>query len=199
MADENERLIRWLESVARDGALRSGRGLSGLIGQQITIHVPEVRVGTRADASEAVGGPDAIVLGAYLTISGDITGHTMLLFPERRALDCVDLMCGQPKGTTTETDELVHSAIGELGNVVGSAFMNALADHANLILHPSPPVVLEDIAEALLETIYAEILDQGGDVIMVDTVFEDEAGVAAGLLLVAPDGDCIDRLEEIAA
>jgi chemotaxis protein CheC len=194
-----EALIRLLSGVARDGAARAGRGLSGLMGQQIAIEVPNVRIGTKADACDAVGGEESLVLGAYLTISGDITGHVMLLFPEGRALECVDLMCGQPAGTTTEPDELAESAIGELGNIVGSAFVNALADDLNLILHPSPPSILHDMAIALVQTVYAEVLSQGGDVVMMDAVFEDEKGRTAGLLIVAPDPVSIERLQGVAA
>lgn len=196
MQDE---LITTLSAVARDGAFRAGRGLSGLMGQEIQIHVPNVRSGTKSDACDAVGGEEANVLGAYLTISGDITGHVMLLFPVGRALECVDLMCGQPVGTSTEPDELAESAIGELGNIVGSAFINALADHANLILHPSPPTVINDMAIALVQSIYAEVLSQGGDVVMMDAIFEDHTGHTAGLLVVAPDPISLDRLRKVAA
>ena len=110
----------------------------------------------------------------------------MLLFPVKRALECVDLMCGQAVGTSVEPDELSESAIGELGNIVGSAFINALADHMNLILHPSPPTVIHDMAIALVQSVYAEVLSQGGDVVMMDAIFEDLAGKTAGLLIV-PD------------
>ena len=176
-----------------------GRGLSGLMGQEISIHVPSVRAGTKADACDTVGGEESVVLGAYLSISGDITGHVMLLFPLARALDCVDLMCGQPIGTTHDTDELALSAVGELGNIVGSAFVNALADELNLVLHPSPPTILNDMAIALVESVYAEILSQGGEVVMIDTIFSDHTGRTAGLLIVAPDPVCLDRLLRLAA
>jgi chemotaxis protein CheC len=192
-------LFSTLSSVANDGAFRAGRGLSGLMAQEIAIHVPNVRIGTKSDACDAVGGEETLVLGAYLSVSGDITGHVMLLFPVARALQCVDLMCGQPAGTTTEPDELAESAIGELGNIVGSAFVNALADHVNLILHPSPPTVIHDMAIALVESIYAEVLSQGGDVVMMDAIFEDHSGRTAGLLIVAPDPSSLDRLEKVAA
>lgn len=188
-----------LSIVARDGAIRAGRGLSGLMGQEITIHVPNVRVGTKADACDAIGGAEKIVLGAYLSMTGDISGHVMLLFPEKRAFECVDLMCGQPVGTTTEADELALSAIGELGNIVGSAFVNALGDYAQLVLHPSPPVLLHDIAIALVQSVYAEVMAQNGEVLMIDTVFEDQAGESAGLLMVAPDPQCISLLQGRAA
>ncbi|MCZ7576004.1 MAG: chemotaxis protein CheC [Dehalococcoidia bacterium] len=188
-----------LTLVARDGAVRAGRGLSGLMGQQISIHVPNVRIGTKADACDAVGGEENLVLGAYLSISGDITGHVMLLFPVARALECVDLMCGQAPGTTVEPDELAQSAVGELGNIVGSAFVNALADDLNLILHPSPPTIIHDMAIALVQSVYAEVLSQGGDVVMMDAVFEDEKGRTAGLLIVAPDPTSVERLMKVAA
>ena len=199
MPDPAQQLVTTLSTVAREGAIRAGRGLSGLMGQEITIHIPSVRVGTKADACDAVGGEESIVLGTYLTIAGDITGHVMLLFPEKRALECVDLMCGQAPGTTTEAGELAESAIGELGNIVGSAFVNALADHVNLVLHPSPPAIVHDMAIALVQTIYAEVLSQGGDVVMIDTVFEDHSGNTAGLLIIAPDPVCLPRLERLAA
>jgi chemotaxis protein CheC len=194
-----EDLIPILTSVATDGAARAGRGLSGLMGQEIAIHVPNIRVGTKDDACDAVGGEESVVIGSYLSITGDITGHVMLLFPEPRALACVDLMVGQEPGTTTEPDEMACSAISELGNIVGSAFVNALADHLNLVLHPSPPQLLHDMAIALVETVYAEVLSQGGDVVMMDAVFEDQKGRTAGLLIVAPDPVSLSALERVAA
>ncbi|HMO53082.1 MAG TPA: hypothetical protein PJ994_01135 [Tepidiformaceae bacterium] len=62
----DSKLIETLTTVAKDGATRAGRGLSGLMGQEIAIHVPNVRVGTKADACDAVGGEESLVLGAYL-------------------------------------------------------------------------------------------------------------------------------------
>lgn len=199
MATGKESLVDGLSRVARDGAVRAGLGLSTLMGQDIRIHVPDVRFGTKQDACGAVGGEEAEVLGAYLMISGDITGHIMLLFPLKRALECVDIMIGQQPGTTTEPDEMALSAIGELGNIVGSAFINALGDYSNLILQPSTPTVVNDMAIALVETIYAEILSQGSDVVMIDTIFEDNLGRSAGLLIVAPDALTLSRFQDLAA
>lgn len=194
-----DRLMETLARVARDGAIRAGRGLSGLMGQEIAIHIPSLRFGTRSDACEAVGGEETLVLGTYLGITGDISGHIMLLFPEARALACADLMCGQEAGTTTEADELALSAIAELGNIVGSAFVNALGDDTGLMLHPTTPVILHDMAIALVQSIYAEVLAQSGDVVIVDTLFEDLAGEVAGLLIMTPDPGCLSVIREHAA
>ncbi|MFN0148930.1 MAG: chemotaxis protein CheC [Dehalococcoidia bacterium] len=199
MAVTQQELTALLTKVARDGATRGGRGLSGLMGQEIAIHIPNVRAGTKSDACDAVGGEDAIVLGCYLGMTGEISGHVMLLFPVGRALACADLMCGQDPGTTTEVDEVAESAIGELGNIVGSAFVNALADATNLTLHPTTPTVVHDMALALVESVYAEILVQGGDIVMIDTVFEDANGTTAGLLIFAPDPASLANVMGLAA
>jgi chemotaxis protein CheC len=58
MPDPAQQLVTTLSTVAREGAIRAGRGLSGLMGQEITIHIPSVRVGTKADACDAVGGEE---------------------------------------------------------------------------------------------------------------------------------------------
>lgn len=199
MSTMTSRVAETLGQVATDGAQRAERGLSGLVGEEIRIDVPRVRVGTNIDACDAVGGPEVVVFGAYLGITGDITGHVMLLFPQQRAMECVDLMCGQPVGTSTEPDDFAASAIGELANIVGSAFVNALADRAGLVLHPSPPTVVNDMAIALVESVYAAILAQGGEVVMIDTVFSDEKGTTSGLLIVAPDAEAFSRIAELAA
>ena len=51
MPDTAEQLVEILSEVARDGAIRAGRGISGLMGQEIVIHVPSVRAGTKAPPS----------------------------------------------------------------------------------------------------------------------------------------------------
>jgi chemotaxis protein CheC len=191
--------IRALQEVATEGAKRAGRALSEIMNHEISIFTPSVRMGTRGDACDAVGGDEAVVLGAYLAVTGEISAHVMLLFPLQRALECVDMMLLQAPGTTRELDEMTSSAIGELGNIIGSAFVNALGDHTNLVLHPTPPTVVNDIAIALLESVYAEILSLGGEVTMIDTVFKDSRGETAGLLMVAPDSSGLDVLRERAA
>ncbi len=191
--------LKALQKVASEGAVRAGRALSEIMNHEISIFAPEVRMGTRSDACDAVGGEEALVLGAYLGVTGEINAHVMLLFPVERALECVDLMLLQAPGTTTGLDEMAASAIGELGNIIGSAFVNALGDHTNLVLHPTPPTIVNDIAIALVESVYAEILSLGGEVTMIDTVFKDARGQTAGLLMIAPDSAGLNVLRERAA
>jgi chemotaxis protein CheC len=93
---------------------------------------------------------------------------------------------------------MARSAIAELGNIVGSAFINAFGDRINVVLHPSPPVIVQDIAAALVQSVYAEVLASGGELVMIDTEFEDRSGRNAGLMMIAPDPTALELIEETA-
>ena len=66
-------------------------------------------------------------IGIYLTVSGSADGHIMLMYNPKMAYGFVDLLMGQPEGTTKALGEIESSALGELGNIMGSSFLNALA------------------------------------------------------------------------
>lgn len=190
----DERELAVLAAVAREGAGRAGRGLSGLLGREVRIHVPGIRLGAPAEACTALGGPDAPVAGASLAVDGEAGVHVLLLFPLARALECVDRMWGRTPGTTAAMDELSASTLAELGNIVGSAFINALGDRGGVVLRPHPPRCVEGAALALVEAVPG-----GGDVVLIETVFEDERGRAAGLLMVAPGRSSLEHLLRRAA
>ena len=51
----------------------------------------------------------------------------------------------------------------------------------------------------LVETVYADVLSLGDDVVMMDAIFEDRSGRTAGLIIVAPDPVSLVRLRRVAA
>jgi hypothetical protein len=44
-------------------------------------------------------------------------------------------------------------------------------------LFHAPPTFVHDFAIALVESVYAEILSQGNDVVMIDAMFEDRGAI----------------------
>ena len=53
-----------------------------------------------------------------------------------------------------------QSAIKEAGNILSSAYMNALSDFMGMMLIPSPPSLAVDMSSAVLTTAYLQF---GGD------------------------------------
>lgn len=177
-----------LDHLSEVGAKRAAAGLSQLLDRNISVTTNHAATGGIAEMYELLGGEDARVAGIYLVMTGDLSGHIMLLFPERNALDMVDLLLEQPPGTSQEFDEMALSALGEVGNITAAAFLNTYSDNTGLTIHPSPPVPVLEMASALVNTLLVEVAATGGELGMIETLFRDAESLAKGVVLIAPSG-----------
>jgi len=190
-------LSRWAELVGL-GTTNAMAGLSQMIGQEIEVDSFGLRKVPVAQISQLVGGAEAPAVGIYLTVSGAADGHLMLVYDPRIAYAFVDLLMMQPIGTTKAIGEMESSALGEMGNVIGAFFLNAIADHTGLSLRPSPPAVMADMAGALLDVVSTEILMHTDDTYLAETTFSTAEGVISGVFFVMPSDDLLDVLLETA-
>src|SRR5579862_1473356 len=129
-----------LREVANIGAGHAATALSQMIGETIMISVPTINVSRLEDVPPQVSAPDEPVAAVLMHMLGDLTGRTLLVFPRRTALRLAGLLLRRP----TDPDayaftEMEQSAIKEAGNILSSAYMNALSDFMGMMLLPSPP------------------------------------------------------------
>lgn len=177
-----------------EGSLNAITGLSQMLGQAITIHSLNPRRVPMQDIGGIVGGREAVNVGVYLTVSGSGTGHMFLMFAPQTAMELIDMILGQPPATTQRLDEMEESVMGEMGNIMGSFFLNALAEAANLSLNPSPPAVMMDMAGAIFDVALSKILEGSNEALVVETKFGTEDREIDGTLLVMPNPDLLTLL-----
>lgn len=180
-----------LVSLGTDNAMR---GLSEMIGQDIEIRSFGLRRVAVVEIPGIVGGADVMTIGIYLTVSGSADGHLMLMYDPRIAYAFVDLLMGQVIGTTQSLGEMESSALGEMGNVIGAFFLNAVADAAGLELRPSPPAVMADMAGALLDVVTADILLTQDETYLAETTFKVADQEISGLFFVMPSEQLLEAL-----
>ena len=176
----------WNELVAK-GMTNSINGLSQMVGKEFKINSIAIKQVQASEMPFLLGGPDKLVVGIYITFSGASQGHILLAHPPEIAYAILDLLLGNPPGTCKSLDEMEQSALGEMGNVTGTFFLNAVADAAGVILHPSPPVVLLDMAGAILDIALAEILQERDEVFIAETSFGLSDQTIKGNFLIMPN------------
>ncbi len=178
-------LASW-SKAARIGSVNAITGLSRMINQHIevtTLNIEEVSV---RNATGLIGKADDIVVGIYLMFSGNTTGHIMLAFQPDTAFELVDMAMGIPPGSTQTLREMERSVLGELGNVVGSYFLNAVADDAGVCLMPSPPAVVMDMVGAIVGSVMAEVMQENESVFVIRLSFGTAEREIEGRFLVLP-------------
>lgn len=178
-----------LREVANIGAGHAATALSQMIDRTIMINVPEVSVTPLEDVPGVVGEPDEVSAAVLMQMMGDLTGRTLLMFPSQAGKTLCDLLLHQSIGTTEAYGEMEESALKEVGNILSSAYLNALSDFMGMMLVPSVPSMVVDYAAAVLTTTYLTFGSDRDVVLCVETRFhfqEEKEDVPAHFLLL-PD------------
>jgi chemotaxis protein CheC len=178
-----------LREVANIGAGHAATALSQMTNRTIMINVPEVNVLALEDVSELLGRADEIVAAVLMHMMGDLTGRTLVLFPEGSARNLCDILFRKPAGTTAEFGPMEQSGLKEAGNILASAYLNALSDFMGMMLVPSVPSLVIDISAAVLTTAYLNFGHDRDYVFCVETSFRVEGATEPlrGHFLLLPD------------
>jgi chemotaxis protein CheC len=183
-----------LQDLTADAVANISRGLTEMFNTDVAVTALHVRTVPLNDVSRLIGDPELEVVGVYLVAEGDMTGQMLLILEYGAALQLCDMMLEQPPGTTTALDELETSALAEMGNIVGSFFLNSFADSAGLRVQVSPPGVLRDMAGAAVDVAVVEIAMTADDALLIDANFEYRGRNLPAWFLAFPDPEHLDAV-----
>jgi chemotaxis protein CheC len=138
-----------LRELANIGSGTASTALSSMLSRSVDISVPTAAALPFADAVEAVGPAERVVTGVVIGVHGDMTATVLLLLGDGDAATLCRLLGVDP------ADELAASAVGEIGNIVGASYINALSAMTGLTLEPEPPQSATDMLAAIVATVLA--------------------------------------------
>ena len=179
-----------LRELANIGSGTAGTALSAMLGRSVDISVPNALVLPFAEAVEATGPAESEVTGIVLGVVGEMAGTVLLLVPPADAGTMCRMLGLEPD------DEYALSALGEIGNVVGTSYINALAAMTGLEIEPTPPATATDMLGAIVETVLS-MHAEGGDVaLLLDSELEVEGEDCSISFVLVPAQGGVDLLLE---
>src|SRR3989442_3591878 len=143
-----------LKEVANIGAGHAATALSQLTHRRIMISVPEINIARLEEVPGLIGDPQEVVAAVLMHMLGDLTGRTLLLFPEPVARQLCDMLLKRPLGTTKAFETIHQSALKEADNILSGASMNPLSAFMGRLRLRSFPGLVWDASAALLTTPY---------------------------------------------
>lgn len=179
-----------LRELANIGSGKASTALSMLLGRPVDISVPSARALSFADAVEATGDYELQITGIVLGIVGDLEGTVLLLISPQDA-DTVCEILGVEPGS-----EYAPSALGEVGNIVGSSYINALAEMTGMAIEPTPPGTATDMLGAIVQTVLAGQAHAGDIALMLDSELEVEGSDCSIAFMLVPSEDGVGELLE---
>ena len=113
--------IDTLREIGSIGTGNAATALSQMLGKEVRITMPEVRIMGYNEAIEWIGGPEAVTAGVLVKMSGDV-GGIMLSVQKLELINFIlETMLDQGIQGYEELQELQQSALIEVGNIMISA------------------------------------------------------------------------------
>ncbi|HEX3015456.1 MAG TPA: chemotaxis protein CheC [Desulfobacteria bacterium] len=189
-----ERLIL----VGNMGFTKAATALSQLLHKQITLRLPEVKMIEFAAVTEVIGEAGEPQVVVFLRVDGEIPGKMALFFPLASAEFMAQTLVATDDDLNLFENQLAQSALMEVGNILVSSFVWALADKTGFAISPSTPAIAIDMAGAALDAILVEdgVLDD--NVLLLSTVIEGSSSLQ-GQFLFFPSAGSLEKLLEALA
>ena len=142
--------IDTLREIGSIGTGNAATALSQMIGKEVRITLPEVRIMGYNEAIEWIGGPEQVTAGVLVGMSGQMSG-VMLSVQKLGFINLVlEQMLGHPIEDYHQLDELGKSTLVEVGNIMISTFINALSGLSNISVSLTVPAFAVDMQGAIL-------------------------------------------------
>lgn len=121
-AEISARRIDLMQELGNIGTGSAMTALSALLNRPLTIGLPTVEEKDCGSLGELIRQKKNAYLSVSLRVSGDARGEiAILLSPGQVQVMCQDLISGPDQG------EMIDSMLCECGNIMGNAYLNALA------------------------------------------------------------------------
>ncbi len=177
-----------LRELANIGSGQAAASLSTLLGKPTDISVPTAAALPLADAVAIAGEPEEERHGILVPIIGDMSAAVVLLVPEEDAHTLCSVYGLDPHS------EDGRSMLQEVGNILGTSYINVLAQMTGMDLEPAPPQVVHDMLGAILASV---LIGRGEDIdvaLVLDSNITVEGEACSMSFLLLPENGGVEDL-----
>ncbi|NLI69837.1 MAG: chemotaxis protein CheC [Firmicutes bacterium] len=191
----SETRLDFLKELANIGVGNAATSLSEMLNnEKISMEVPEVVVIPLQDITAFIEEEQPVAAIFFEARSEDFKLMIILILPEKSAQVLVRKVLPTP---SEKMGEMERSALTEIGNIVNSAYLNALSALTGITIMPSPPNMALDMGGAILGTILAETFMVEDYLILSVTSISTEKDDITGNVIVFPYQGSMERIFNI--
>lgn len=176
-----------LTELGNVGTGNAVTALAQLMGQPVDIEVPRLRIMKYQEFPDVLGALEDLVAGILVEMSGEMKGVFLFLLKEDFTRTVLEIILGGGRTPLTSLDEMEHSLLCELGNIMCGSYVGALAQLLNMELDVSVPELCVDMGGAILNLPLTHLLEAGDEVLVIENIFYISGKSFEGKLLFLPE------------
>ncbi|ARE87837.1 chemotaxis protein CheC [Clostridium formicaceticum] len=161
-----------LREIGNIGAGNAATALANMLDKKIDMEVPNVKILDFNDVVSTLGGEESVVAGIYFNLDGDLDGNIMFLLDIVSSKILTSILMGR-EDYSKELDEMDHSALQEVGNILSGSYIASLSTLTGLNLTLSVPSLCVDMAGAILSVPAIQFGFVTDKVLLIETKLRD--------------------------
>lgn len=183
-----------LAEIGNIGTGNAVASLSSMLGAQIDMALPTIRLLPYRDVPGQLGGSETLEVGILLETTGDINGMFMFLLSEEFTSALLTGLLGEAPTDSTQLSEMDRSAICEVGNIMCCSYINALARMMDVTVEISVPRMCSDMLGALLSVPMIRFANLSDEMLLIENQYHlNETNVVSHILFL-PEVDSIVKI-----
>ncbi len=183
-----------LKEIGNIGSGNAASALASLMSATVDISVPSVKLLGFEETVEFLGGPENIVIGMLVGLTGDITGMMLYILQKNFANEMLKSVMGKEINDLFELDEMDNSFICEIGNIMAGSYVNAISALTGLTIDISVPNLTVDMVGAILSVPAIEFAKVGDKVLFIDDSFMVGASNIKSNMILVPETNSLELL-----
>lgn len=157
-----------LKEVVNIGAGNAAAAFSEMVDEEVKMTVPEVELLKLAELPAVTGDEEDFIACIMLTFNGEISGKILLVLEMDNVEKILQLIF---ESEELPDEDIQHSALNELGNILSGAYLKAINTFTELDLSQEVPVSAYDMAGAILSSSIIDYSHSEEYILLLETEF----------------------------
>ncbi len=181
-----------LKEIGSIGSGHATIALSSMLHEKVDVEMPRLHTTPPHLVPRIYKEHDTVVAAIFMQLRGKLDCDIMLIFEAEEAKKIGTLMAKDAAENEAD-EEMAASAIEEIGAIMICSFLNAMANFTGIELVPTPPRLIYDAFDAVIDGLLAKQALCGDIAAVFDARFKRRASVAEGYLIMFP-GDNVRKM-----
>jgi chemotaxis protein CheC len=170
-----------LNEVGNMGAGKASGVLSRKLNKAVNLTVPGIYLTPIENVPNLVGGSKELVVSAYSSLTGDLNGTVMTIFPVDSARKIVDVLSKKKLGTTATLAKMDQAKLRSIGDEISKAYLAAIKSFLKIKITPSSQRIVSTFGESLVDLVLLGVKERYA--LLLKTEFTIEGDVKGDFVL----------------
>ena len=176
-----------LKEIGSIGGGNAATALSSMLSAKVNMSLPKVEILDFNEALVNVGDPEEVVAAILVEMSGELSGIMLFILTKEFSDEILFRMLGKTEADFFELDEIDSSVLMEIGNIVISSYITAMASLVNMSVELSVPQLAVNMLGGIMSVPIAMMGQHSDRIMMITGEFKIDGKALNSNMLLLPD------------